>query len=67
MTTTIQVSLATKQLLEFVKRKEQFKTYDSLLQKVLHEHASVPKSLFGTVKKMKKWNKEEDRLKLHEL
>ena len=67
MTTTIQVSMGTKQMLDFVKKKQHLKTYDSLIQKILQEHAAIPKSMFGAAKGMKKWNKEEDRLKLHEL
>ena len=67
MTTTIQVSTATKQMLDFIKKKEHMNTYDSLLRKILQKHTQIPKSMFGAVKGMKKWNKEEDRLTLHEL
>lgn len=67
MSTTIQVSLATKQMLDFIKKKEHLPTYDSLIRKILHKQAQIPKSMFGAVKGMKKWNKEEDRLHLHEL
>ena len=38
-----------------------------LLRKILQKHTQIPKSMFGAVKGMKKWNKEEDRLTLHEL
>lgn len=67
MTTTIQVSIATKQMLDFIKKKEHIPTYDSLLQKILHKHAEIPHSMFGVYKGMKKWKKEEDRMNLHEL
>jgi hypothetical protein len=36
-------------------------------RKIKQKHTQIPKSMFGTVKGMKKWDKEEDRLHLHEL
>ena len=67
MSTTIQVSDTTKQMLEFVRKGELMKTYDALIRELLRKHTSVPQSMFGAAKSMKKWNKQEDMLKLHEL
>jgi hypothetical protein len=66
MATTIQVSGTTKQLLDHLKEKEHAETYDALIQHLVKTHADVPASMYGAVKGLKKWKK-EDRLGLHEL
>lgn len=67
MSTTIQVSGTTKQMLDSLKEKERMKTYDQVLQHLLTTHTDIPKSMFGAARGMLNWKKEEDRLKLHEL
>jgi len=62
MTTTIQVSDTTKQLLEVIKKKERSRTYDKIIQELVKKHTKTAKSMFGMMKGWK-WNKEEDRMK----
>lgn len=50
MTTTIQVSDGTQQLLEFIKKKEKAASYDQVILHLVKTHAHVPRSLFGAVK-----------------
>ncbi len=60
MTTTIQVSETTRQMLEMAKKKVGAKSLDEALQKVLEEQLHVPKSMFGTLKgKMKPFTRNE--------
>ncbi len=56
MPTTIQVSGATKQVLDLLKEKKQVKTHDRLIQLMLKEQLDVPKSMFGAVRGLK-WKK----------
>ena len=65
MATTIQVSEETKQLLAFVKKREQASSYDEVILHLAKEHVHVPASLFGSAKGLK-WKK-EDRLQFREL
>lgn len=65
MPTTIQVSGATKQILDLLKEKRQAKTHNELIQIMLKEQLDVPKSMFGAVKGLK-WKK-EDRADFREL
>lgn len=66
MTTTIQVSETTRQMLEMAKRKVGAKSLDETLQKVLEEQMNVRKSMFGTLKgKMKPFSRRE-RLEMWE-
>jgi hypothetical protein len=64
MSTTIQVSIATKQLLDTVKRKEQIKTYDHVIKHLVKKQGLVPQSMFGAYKDMI-WTK-EDRMDFNE-
>lgn len=66
MATTIQVSDTTKQMLDMLKEKKQIKTHDKLIQYLIEEEVAVPKSMFGAMKGLKKWSK-EDRFDFHEL
>mgnify|MGYP001577833928 CR=1 FL=1 len=66
MPTTIQVSETTKQLLDMLKEKKQVKTHDMLIQQLLQTETKIPKSMFGAMKGLKKWSK-EDRFDFHEL
>ena len=65
MTTTIQISNETKQLLEILKKQENVNTYDKIIYELAKEHTKISKSMFGNIKGLR-WNK-KDRLKLNEL
>ena len=65
MTTTIQVSDSTKQVLESLKVKESAASYDELIRHLVDKHSKIPKSMFGSIK-TSKWKK-EDRFDFHEL
>ena len=62
MTTTIQVSNATKQMLESLKEKRM--TYDEVIQGLAKSKKQIPASLFGKMKGGQ-W-KNKDRLEFHE-
>lgn len=66
MSTTIQISDETKQLLEHVKTQEEAPSYDEVIKILLEKHTKIPKSMFGVGKGMKLWSK-KDRMVLHEL
>ena len=66
MATTIQVSQETKQLLEELKKKDQTKTYDEVIQKLAQKQLRIPRSMFGATKKITPWKK-EDRAAFREL
>lgn len=53
MSTTIQVSGATKQMLDALKEKMQAKTHNELIQIMLNGQLDVPKSMFGSLKGLK--------------
>ena len=66
MATTIQVSDTTKQVLDMLKEKKRIRTHDQLIQNLIEEEMSVPKSMFGALKGKKlKWEK-EDRFDFNE-
>ena len=65
MVTTVQVSESTKQLLERLKGEERASSYNEVIERLAKEHARVPESMFGSIKKGR-WKK-EDRMKFHEL
>tara|TARA_Y100000310_G_scaffold330815_1_gene403149 strand:- start:197 stop:391 length:195 start_codon:yes stop_codon:yes gene_type:complete len=60
MKTTIQISEATKRMLNAI-RKEADKSYDKVLQEVLPNHLETPQSLAGKFPELK-WSK-ADRMK----
>ena len=58
MTTTIQVSGTTKQMLDLLKEKKRIRTHDQVIQRLLRQHMAVPVSMFGSVKGFK-WKKKD--------
>ncbi len=66
MSTTIQVSDTTKQMLDLLKEKTQIKTNNQLIALLLDEKMNLPKSMFGAAKGIGKWKK-EDRAEFREL
>jgi len=66
MTTTIQVSRRTRQLLDALKKKLFAKSYDEALQKLLAEKMEIPTSMFGSNPKLSQF-KEEEEAEFHEL
>ncbi len=65
MATTIQISDTTRQLLETLKKSENARSYDDIIQILVKDRAKISMSMFGTIKDLK-WKK-GDRLKLNEL
>lgn len=61
MSTTIQISDETKQLLSSLKDDSR-KTYDEIIRELMNEQGLLPKSMFGTHRNLK-WNKKVDGLK----
>lgn len=59
MSTTIQISDETKQVLNTLKDKER-KTYDQIIQALINKQQLTPNSMFGQHPKLR-WNKEKDR------
>jgi len=59
MTTTIQISDNTKQMLEEIKKQNSL-TYDEVIQELLSKKRSIPDSLFNTMKG--KWTKKDRML-----
>ncbi len=66
MSTTIQVSKKTLQLLNILKEKLSARSYDELLRKIIAEKLNLPISLFGSNPKLKPFKKEEEA-EFHEL
>ncbi len=64
MSTTIQVSQTTKQLLDIAKKNKQAPSYDQVIEDLLKKDLKVPKSMFGSTPGLS-WNKKEDRMKFH--
>jgi predicted CopG family antitoxin len=56
MTTTIQVSDTTKQLLEKLKEKEHARSYDEVIKDLAEKKMRIKKSMFGSVPGLK-WQK----------
>ncbi|MEK6849633.1 MAG: hypothetical protein AABY01_03630 [Nanoarchaeota archaeon] len=59
MTTTIQVSDMTKQLLDQLKAREHADSFDAVVEKLAREKMAVPKSMFGSAKGLGPWRKED--------
>lgn len=59
MTTTIQVSDATKQVLDSLKKKEKADSYDQIIQELTRVKIKVPQSMFGSVKFSRPWSRED--------
>ncbi len=58
MQTTIRVEEDVVRILEEVKNKENMKSYNEVIKKLLEKHTL---SMFGADKKLKKWKESEDR------
>ncbi len=65
METTIQLNKHTVQVLKDLKRKFGMRSYDELINKLIHKQIRMPKSLFGSNPKLDPF-REEERLKLRE-
>ncbi|MBI2109870.1 hypothetical protein HYT58_01705 [Candidatus Woesearchaeota archaeon] len=65
MSTTIQISNTTRQILEKLKTREKVESYDRVIQNLVKLHTKIPPSMFGSFKELK-WKK-GDRLDLREL
>lgn len=59
MTTTIQVSDATKQVLDYLKKEEEADSYDQVIQELTRVKTKVPQSMFGSVKFSRPWSRED--------
>ncbi len=66
MSTTIQVSNTTKQVLEMMKVRKHASSYDEVIQNLMKLDTKVPKSMFGSAKGLGKWKK-SDRMVFREL
>ncbi len=66
MSTTIQVSRRTLQLLSMLKKKMKAQSYDELLLKLAMEKLSLPQSMFGSNPKLASFTEEEEA-EFHEL
>ena len=66
MSTTIQVSRRTLQLLKILREKLAAKSYDELLQRLAAEKLGLPPSMFGSNPKLTPFT-EEDEGEAHEL
>ena len=64
MSTTIQVSEMTKQILETIKEEEHARSYDEIINHLVVQHKHIPTSMFGSLKGMEKWTK-KNRGKFH--
>lgn len=65
METTIQLNKYTVQVLKDLKRKFSMRSYDELINKLIHKQTRIPKSMFGSNPKLSSF-REEERLKLRE-
>jgi len=66
MTTTIQVSRKTRQLLDALKRRLSAKSYDEVIQKLMIEKLEIPTSMFGSNPKLSSFTEKEEA-EFHEL
>ncbi len=57
----IQISLYAKIGLESMMKKEKIKSFDEMILKLIEKHNKIPKSMFGSLKTGKKWDKYEIR------
>jgi hypothetical protein len=60
MTTTIQVSRKTRQLLDALKRRLSAKSYDEVIQKLMIEKLEIPTSMFGSNPKLSSFTEKEE-------
>ena len=65
MSTTIQVSQSTRQMLEQLKIEKKAHNYDQVIQDLISKKKKIPFSMFGSAKGLK-WTK-KDRMKFDEL
>lgn len=63
MKTTIQVSQRTHLMLKALKEKWNASSYDEVIQKYAKTHLKSLESLAGAFPNLRKWNREEDRMK----
>ena len=66
MSTTIQVSKKTAQILRDLVKKKKAKNYDEVIMRLLAEKYKIPKSMFGSNPNLAPFT-EEDEAESHEL
>jgi hypothetical protein len=66
MSTTIQTSRKTAQLLRELMKKTGAKSYDEIITALVHEKFDMPKSLFGSNPKLRPFT-EKDEMESHAL
>jgi len=66
MSTTIQVSKKTLQMLNELKRKLSARNYDEVLRKILMKELNLPDSMFGSNPNLSPFS-ERDEAEFHEL
>ncbi len=66
MTTSVQVSERTLQLLNKVKREEGLKSLDQVIRELVAERGKIPKSMFGSNPKLRSFTA-KDEAESHEL
>ena len=67
MATTIQVQESTRQMLDKIKQRGSWNSFDDVIVDLAREKLKVPKSLFGKGKGKVSSFKREDRLKFREI
>lgn len=58
--TTVQVSLETRRLLEKLKKEMGLQSYDEVIGKLAKKEAGIPASLFGACKGSKPFRREQE-------
>ena len=66
MTTTVQVSEKTLQMLNKLKEEMQARSNDEVIKTLISERKKIPKSMFGSNPKLNAFSS-EDEAKFHEL
>jgi hypothetical protein len=66
LTTSVQVSERTLQLLNKVKREEGLKSLDQVIRELVAERGKIPKSMFGSNPKLRSFTA-KDEAESHEL
>ncbi len=66
MTTSVQVSERTLQLLNKLKHEEGFKSLDQVIRELIAERSKMPKSMFGSNPKLRSFTA-KDEAESHEL
>jgi hypothetical protein len=66
LTTSVQVSERTLQLLNKVKREEGLRSLDQVIRELVAERGKIPKSMFGSNPKLRSFNA-KDEAESHEL